>query len=57
MSDTKLIVAFAVLHAFALAPGGGLLLLASSGGDGYDPRAGPSAAVAARCDGRPGAPA
>jgi hypothetical protein len=36
MSDTKLIVAFALLHVVALAAGGGLLLLAFSGGDGYD---------------------
>jgi hypothetical protein len=36
MSDTKLIVAFAILHIVAVAAGGGLLLLAFSGGDGYD---------------------
>jgi hypothetical protein len=36
MSDTKLIVVFAILHVVALAAGGGLLLLAFAGGDGYD---------------------
>jgi hypothetical protein len=36
MSDTKLIVAIAILHLVALAAGGGLLLLAFRGGDGYD---------------------
>jgi hypothetical protein len=36
MSDTKLIVAIAVLHLVALAAGGGLVLLALRGGDGYD---------------------
>jgi hypothetical protein len=35
MSDTKLMIAFAILHVGALAAGGALLLLALSGGDGY----------------------
>jgi len=34
-ADTELVVLFAMLHLVALAPGGGLLLLALSGGDGY----------------------
>jgi hypothetical protein len=34
-SDTELVVLFAMLHAVALVAGGGLLLLAFSGGDGY----------------------
>jgi hypothetical protein len=38
MSDTKLMVAIGVLHLIALAVGGGLLLLAFRGGDGYDHR-------------------
>jgi hypothetical protein len=36
MSDTKLIVAIGILHLVALAAGGGLVLLALRGGDGYD---------------------
>jgi hypothetical protein len=35
-ADTELVVLFAVLHLVALAAGGGLLLLAFSGGDGYE---------------------
>jgi len=34
-NDTELVVLFAMLHLIALAAGGGLLLLAFSGGDGY----------------------
>jgi hypothetical protein len=34
-NDTELVVLFAMLHLVALAAGGGLLLLAFSGGDGY----------------------
>jgi hypothetical protein len=34
-TDTELVVLFAILHLVALAAGGGLLLLAISGGDGY----------------------
>jgi hypothetical protein len=36
MSDTKLMVVIGLLHLVALAAGGGLLLLALHGGDGYD---------------------
>jgi hypothetical protein len=36
MTDTKVIVAFALLHVVALAAGGGLLLLAFAGSDGYE---------------------
>jgi hypothetical protein len=36
MSDTKLIVAIGILHLVALAAGGGLLLLAFRGADGYE---------------------
>ena len=36
MSDTKLMVAIGILHLVALGAGGGLLLLAFRGGDGYD---------------------
>jgi hypothetical protein len=34
-NDTELVVLFAMLHLIALAAGGGLLLLAFSGDDGY----------------------
>jgi hypothetical protein len=34
-NDTELVVLFAMLHLIALAAGGGLLLLAFSGADGY----------------------
>ena len=36
MSDTKLMIAIGILHLVALGVGGGLLLLAFRGGDGYD---------------------
>jgi len=36
MSDTKLIVAIGILHLVALTAGGGLVLLAFRGGDGYE---------------------
>ena len=36
MSDTKLMIAIGILHLVALGAGGGLLLLAFRGGDGYD---------------------
>jgi len=35
-TDTELVVLFAMLHLIALAAGGGLLLLAFSGNDGYE---------------------
>jgi hypothetical protein len=35
-NDTELVVLFAILHLIALAAGGGLLLLAFSGDDGYE---------------------
>jgi hypothetical protein len=35
-TDTELLVLFAMLHVVALAGAGGLLLLAFSGGDGYE---------------------
>jgi hypothetical protein len=38
MSDTKLMVALGIMHLVALGAGGGLLLLAFRGGDGYDHR-------------------
>jgi hypothetical protein len=34
-TDTELVVLFAILHLVALVAGGGLLLVALSGGDGY----------------------
>ena len=36
MSDTKLMIAIGILHLVALGVGGGLLLLAFRGGDGYE---------------------
>ena len=36
MSDTKLMIAIGILHLVALGVGGGLLLLAFRGDDGYD---------------------
>jgi hypothetical protein len=35
-NDIELVLLFAMLHLIALAAGGGLLLLAFSGGDGYE---------------------
>jgi hypothetical protein len=36
MSDTELMIAIGILHLVALGAGGGLVLLAFRGGDGYD---------------------